>query len=53
MDFVVEKAKKNNEKFETIEVKPACIKVIGSGGAGNNMVTWLYKKGIKGAEILA
>ncbi len=53
MDFVVEKAKKNNDKFETIEVKPACIKVIGSGGAGNNMVTWLYKKGIKGAEILA
>ncbi|MBI2108083.1 cell division protein FtsZ [Candidatus Woesearchaeota archaeon] len=29
------------------------IKVIGVGGAGNNMVSWLYKKGIKGAEILA
>jgi cell division protein FtsZ len=52
MDFVVEKAKKN-QQFETIEVKPACIKVIGSGGAGNNMVSWLYRKGIKGAEILA
>ncbi|MEM4264118.1 MAG: cell division protein FtsZ, partial [Candidatus Woesearchaeota archaeon] len=26
---------------------------IGSGGAGNNMVTWLYKRGIKGAEIIA
>ena len=29
------------------------IKVIGVGGAGNNMVGWLYKKGIKGAEIIA
>ncbi|MBI4448807.1 cell division protein FtsZ, partial [Candidatus Woesearchaeota archaeon] len=26
---------------------------IGSGGAGNNMVSWLFRKGIKGAEILA
>jgi len=31
----------------------ATIKVIGSGGAGNNMVSWLYNKGIKGAEIIA
>lgn len=52
MDFVVENAKKNSS-FESVEVKPACIKVVGSGGAGNNMVTWLYKKGIKGAEIIA
>ena len=29
------------------------IKVIGAGGAGNNMVGWLYKKGVKGAEIIA
>ena len=41
------------EQFEKIEVKPACIKVVGTGGAGNNMVSWLYKKGIKGAEIIA
>jgi cell division protein FtsZ len=27
--------------------------VVGAGGAGNNMVGWLYKKGIKGAEIIA
>ena len=53
MDFIVEKAKKTQENFEGIEVKPACIKVFGSGGAGNNMVTWLYKKGVKGAEIIA
>ncbi len=31
----------------------AVIKVFGVGGAGNNMVSWLYQKGIKGAEILA
>jgi cell division protein FtsZ len=41
-----------NREFEPVDVKPACIKVIGSGGAGNNMVSWLYKKGIKGAELI-
>ncbi|NOZ80333.1 MAG: cell division protein FtsZ [DPANN group archaeon] len=30
----------------------ANIKVVGVGGAGNNMVSWLYKKGIKGAEVI-
>ncbi|MBR9676014.1 cell division protein FtsZ [Candidatus Woesearchaeota archaeon] len=35
------------------EVGQANIKVIGCGGAGNNMVNWLYKKGIRGAEIIA
>ncbi|MFH1649304.1 MAG: cell division protein FtsZ [Candidatus Woesearchaeota archaeon] len=36
-----------------IEVGQANIKVIGVGGAGNNMVNWLYTKGVKGAEIIA
>jgi len=36
-----------------IEVGQANIKVVGVGGAGNNMISWLYKKGIKGAEIIA
>ena len=31
----------------------AKIKVVGVGGGGNNMVSWLYKKGVRGAEILA
>jgi cell division protein FtsZ len=35
------------------EVGRANMKVIGVGGAGNNMVSWLYKKGVKGAEIIA
>ena len=35
-----------------IDVGQANIKVFGVGGAGNNMVGWLYEKGIKGAEII-
>ncbi|MFH1316934.1 MAG: cell division protein FtsZ [Candidatus Woesearchaeota archaeon] len=31
----------------------ANMKVIGVGGAGCNMVSWLSKKGVKGAEIIA
>jgi len=54
MDFVMENAlKQNTKQFEHAEVGQANIKVCGVGGAGNNMVDWLYKKGIKGAEILA
>jgi cell division protein FtsZ len=41
------------KNFEGLVVGQANIKVIGSGGAGNNMVSWLYKKGVKGAEIIA
>lgn len=58
MDFIVENALKESTQsgettFEGVKVGQANIKVIGVGGAGNNMVNWLYKKGIKGAEILA
>lgn len=53
MDFIVQNAMKNTSAKEEIEVGQANIKVIGCGGAGNNMVSWLYKKGIKGAEIIA
>ncbi|TKJ17129.1 cell division protein FtsZ [Candidatus Woesearchaeota archaeon B3_Woes] len=54
MDFIVENAVKNSDekKFENL-VGQANIRVVGVGGAGNNMVSWLYKKGIKGAEIVA
>src|SRR3989338_3322406 len=53
MEFIVEKALNSmpEESFE--DMNQANIKVIGVGGAGNNMVSWLYKKGIKGAEIIA
>lgn len=54
MDFIVQNAlETNNKTFNGLQVGQANIKVIGCGGAGNNMVSWLYKKGIKGAEILA
>lgn len=36
-----------------LAIGQANIKVIGVGGAGNNMVDWLYRKGIQGAEIIA
>lgn len=54
MDFIMQEAVKNsqNMSFENL-VGQANIKVIGVGGAGSNMVSWLYKKGIKGAEIAA
>ncbi len=53
MDFIVEKALQSMPEEEIGQVSQANIKVIGVGGAGNNMVGWLYKKGIKGAEIIA
>ncbi len=56
MEFFMEKAKQMSAmsaEEKELQVGQCNIKVIGSGGAGNNMVTWLYKRGIKGAEILA
>ncbi|MCX6707379.1 MAG: cell division protein FtsZ [Candidatus Woesearchaeota archaeon] len=44
---------KQNEGQQDFEISQANIKVIGVGGAGNNMVNWLYRKGIQGAEIIA
>lgn len=52
MDFIVENAMKNQPNLD-MQVGQANIKVIGVGGAGNNMVGWLYRKGITGAEIIA
>ncbi|MBI2092778.1 MAG: hypothetical protein HYT75_07300 [Deltaproteobacteria bacterium] len=54
MDTVEGAAKDSStkNKLEEFEVGQAKIKVIGVGGSGNNMVGWLYNKGIKGAEIL-
>jgi len=51
MDFLDEGVRQDTSLG--FEVGQANIKVIGVGGAGNNMVGWLYKKGIKGAEIIA
>ena len=43
----------NNQSVYTTPVGEANIVVVGAGGAGNNMVSWLHKKGIQGAKIFA
>lgn len=54
MNFIVEEAVKTHQNVNYDDmIGQANIKVIGVGGAGSNMVSWLYKKGIKGAEIYA
>ena len=53
MDLIVEKKSEHASFDDDFDVGQANIKVVGVGGAGNNMVNWLYKKGIRGAEILA
>ena len=55
MDFLIQDALKGakEDKFANIQVGKANIKVVGCGGAGTNMTSWLYKKGIQGAEIFA
>jgi len=55
MDFIVDSALKSmdEQKSDDLLVGNAQIKVLGVGGAGCNMVSWLYKKGVKGAEVLA
>ena len=53
MEYIVENALGNMPESNFENMSQANIKVIGVGGAGNNMVGWLYKKGIKGAEIIA
>ncbi len=54
MDFLVQNALKTaEENKQEMDICMANIKVIGCGGAGNNMVNWLYKKGVEGAEIIA
>ena len=54
MDFIVHEAVKNTQQVDYDSlIGQANIKVFGVGGGGSNMVSWLYKKGIKGAEIVA
>jgi len=56
MDFIVQNALKQQQDEvgqDDLGVGQANIKVIGAGGAGCNMVNWLYKKGVRGAEIMA
>jgi len=53
MDFVQDALKAKEPEMNTLTVGQANIKVAGVGGAGNNMVSWLHRKGVRGAEIIA
>lgn len=50
---IIRQEKSVESQYDGLELGQANIKVIGVGGAGNNMVSWLYRKGIKGAEVIA
>ncbi|MCD4760230.1 cell division protein FtsZ [archaeon] len=55
MEFIIQDALKNAEEnfnVEDLQVGKANMKVIGVGGAGSNIASWLYKKGINGAEVI-
>ena len=54
MEFIIQSALEhtNNTVEQDLEIGHANIKVFGAGGGGCNMANWLYKKGVKGAEII-
>jgi len=54
LDFAKEAIENSNThsiNFDELRAGKANIKVIGVGGCGSNMVTWLFNKGINGATI--
>lgn len=55
MEFIIQSALQNakNTGFEDLKVGYANIRVVGVGGGGSNMVSWLHKKGITGATVVA
>ena len=56
LDFAkeaIEKTETHSINFDDLRAGKANIKVIGVGGCGCNMVTWLFNKGITGATIYA
>lgn len=55
MDFLVKNALENmsDESIENFEVGQARMTVVACGGGGQNMVDWLYNKGITGATTIA
>lgn len=54
MNSLVQDALQSAQNYSSDStVGTANIKVVGAGGAGSNMVSWLHKKGIHGATVLA
>ena len=55
MEFIIQDALKNvdtSTNDDDLQVGKANMKVIGVGGAGGNIASWLYKKGVNGAEVI-
>jgi len=48
----VDKAKQYGINFDELKAGKANIKVVGVGGAGCNVITWLFNKGIEGARVI-
>ena len=56
LDFAkeaIQNVESHSINFDELKAGKASIKVIGVGGCGSNMVTWLFNKGINGANIYA
>lgn len=56
MEFIVKNALAKTEDYKQGEpdlIGQANIKVVGTGGGGSNTVDWLFKKSVRGAEIIA
>ncbi len=54
LDFAkeaIQNAESHSINFDELRAGKANIKVIGVGGCGCNMVTWLFNKGINGATV--
>ncbi len=54
LDFAkeaIENAATHSINFDELKAGKANIKVFGCGGAGSNMVTWLFNKGLNGATV--
>lgn len=49
----IDGAKTYGINFDELKAGKASIKVFGCGGAGSNMITWLFNKGIQGATVYA
>ena len=56
LDFAkeaIENTDTHSINFDELRAGKANIKVLGTGGCGGNMVTWLFNKGINGATVYA
>ncbi len=54
LDFAkeaIEHSATHSINFDELKAGKANIKVVGAGGCGSNMVTWLFNKGINGATV--